>query len=173
MLTEKGQTLLEVTVAIGLAVVILGALTILTITSLRNSQFAQNQTNATKLAQEGLEEIRSMRDRNQDGSVCLISSGFNHYNWTELWGYSCGSNCTFRLQSSGFCSLNSGSFPAVASPYLQSIPPGTAEVINNKFTRKITIANYGSNQKKVTSQVSWNDSSGQHQTTLVTILANY
>lgn len=63
MFNEKGQSLLELVVSIAIAILVLGALTFAIITSLRNASFASNQAQATKLAQEGLENVRSTRDR--------------------------------------------------------------------------------------------------------------
>jgi DNA-binding NarL/FixJ family response regulator len=45
----------------GVAIIVVGALTFATIASLRNAQFSQNQAQATKLAQEGLEKVKSLK----------------------------------------------------------------------------------------------------------------
>lgn len=170
---DKGQSLLEVTIAIGIAVIILSTMTVITLTGLKNSQFAQNQTTATKLAQDGLEQARAMRDQNKDGSVCISAS---NYSWTQMWTYDCAANnCNFVIQLSGVCS-NPTTTPdnLKATPYLK-LMGATPQLLDNKFYRKIVIENYGaanSHQKKVTSQVSWNDTGGSHQVNLSTILAD-
>ena len=62
---QAGQSLLEVVIALAVIVIIVGALTFATISSIRNSQVAKNHAQATKLAQEGIEWVRTGRDRNQ------------------------------------------------------------------------------------------------------------
>lgn len=63
-MSEKGQTLVEVVVALGVAVLVIIALVAATTTSVRNAQFAKNQSLATKYAQEGMEKVRALRDQN-------------------------------------------------------------------------------------------------------------
>jgi Tfp pilus assembly protein PilV len=181
-LNQLGQSLLEMTIAIGVGVIVLSVMTIITLTGLKNSEFSQNQANATKLAQDGLEQVRAIRDRDQDGSVCMnpLPAGWVHDDWkgpsssggTEFWSYACsGGACTFTLNSSG--GLCSAVGTAAATPYLQLSAAG--ELLNNRFTRKIIIQDNtppNTDVKNVTSQVTWTDSSGQHQVNLSTILSN-
>lgn len=61
---EKGQTLVEVVVALGVAILVITALVAATTTAVRNAQFAKNQSLATKYAQEGMEKARTLRDQN-------------------------------------------------------------------------------------------------------------
>lgn len=160
----KGQALLEIAITIGVAAVVIAAIAIITIVGLRNSQFAQNQAQATKLAQEGIERIRSMRGRNQ--AVCIDATSYYWSNKTPLvWGTSFGdrANCTFckfKLTGDSACPLQQAT---------------TAEEIGGKFKRQIYIQDIASepNRKKITSEVSWTDFSGSHKSELVTILANY
>lgn len=76
----RGQSLIEVLVALGIiSVVITGVATIVT-QSLSNTQFSKDQNTATKYAQEGLETVRSIRDRDYtafallDGRYCLAKN---------------------------------------------------------------------------------------------------
>lgn len=64
MKTYSGISLLEVIIAMAVAVVLISGLVFSVTASIRNSQFAKSQTLATKLAQEGLEKIRGYRDQN-------------------------------------------------------------------------------------------------------------
>lgn len=75
--SPKGQSLIEVLVALGLiSLIITGVATVIT-TSLNNAQFSQDQATATKYAQEGLEITRSIRESNSgtfaelEGTYCL------------------------------------------------------------------------------------------------------
>lgn len=62
-INQEGNSLLEVLVASTVGVLVVTALTFATIFSIRNARFAQNSAQATKLAQEGLEKVRTQRDR--------------------------------------------------------------------------------------------------------------
>lgn len=62
MKKEKGQSLIEVLVALAVAIVVVLALVRVTTTSVRNAAFARNQALATKYAQETIEKIRAYRD---------------------------------------------------------------------------------------------------------------
>ena len=59
--SHKGQSLLELVVSVGLLVVVVTALAVTMINGLRNSQFSQNQSQATKLAQEGLDGVKNVK----------------------------------------------------------------------------------------------------------------
>ncbi|MBI5123613.1 prepilin-type N-terminal cleavage/methylation domain-containing protein [Candidatus Roizmanbacteria bacterium] len=63
----KGQTLVEVLVALAIAVVVITSITVLSIASLSNAQFVRDQSQATKYAQEGIEAMRSLRNSNYSG----------------------------------------------------------------------------------------------------------
>lgn len=60
----KGQSLIEVIVAIGIVTLVLAGLVSAVTFSLSNSQFARNKALATKYAQEGMEWLRVQRDAN-------------------------------------------------------------------------------------------------------------
>lgn len=56
---QKGQSLIEILLALSTLVLIISAITIVTISSLNNSQFIKNQNLANKYAQEGIEIIKN------------------------------------------------------------------------------------------------------------------
>jgi Tfp pilus assembly protein PilV len=75
---EKGQTLIEVLIALACAAIIISAITVVVTTSLSNAQFSKNQNLATKYATEGLEFVRRIRDSDYiafkaypNGTYCL------------------------------------------------------------------------------------------------------
>lgn len=77
----KGQTLIEILVALGIIAVIVTALTAVVITSLGNTRHSKDQNLSLQYAQEGLEVVRSIRDENYntfaslvDGSYCLAKN---------------------------------------------------------------------------------------------------
>lgn len=61
---QDGQTLIEVLLALGTAVVVLSATVVAVISALNNAQFSKNQNLATQYAQQGMEIMRKMRDSN-------------------------------------------------------------------------------------------------------------
>lgn len=162
---EEGQSLLEIIIAIGLGLIISTGLVVTTVNGLKNSQFSKNQAQATKYAQEAIDQIRSIRDR--DYAVCGPSPTVSKF--SDLWPFEvCSTACNYTLKKSsvdGYCPGDT------SSPIWLKLAPPSAETINN-FTRQITIQTFLNNQKKITVKVSWVDISGSHESQLVTILAN-
>lgn len=75
---EKGQTLVEVLLALAAAVVIISAISVVVLSSLSNAQFSKNQNIATKYSSEGMEFVRRLRDSDYitfkaypNGTYCL------------------------------------------------------------------------------------------------------
>lgn len=88
---QKGQTLVEVVLAIAVASLVLIALTRATTVALRNAQFAKNQALATQYAQEGMELLRKCRDQNPDDfwnkncSLPVLGGEFDReVEWSEI-----------------------------------------------------------------------------------------
>ena len=59
---NAGQTIIEAAVALSIIMLILGSITVAVITSLNSSQFIKSQSLAAKLAQQGMEKIRYIRN---------------------------------------------------------------------------------------------------------------
>ncbi len=163
-MSNKGQTLLELVVVISVVVIVVGALVFATIASIRNASFAQNQLQATKLAQEGLEKVRSLRDR--DGPLdYAIDPSTRTTKFSDLWGitFTCPNNCYF------FLTVESGKDKLVGGTSI------SFEHIEPNFKRQFQIEEEGANpaaQKKVTVKVLWTDFAGEHSSKLTTILRN-
>ena len=176
---EKGQSLLEVTITLGIALVLIIALTITTIQGLQTSQLSQNQIQATKFAQEGLERVRILRNNN-----IVVPIGTNSCSW-----YADSSNTPLIWSSSEICSCpppppntpppctfkydvtpdNKGIYHLLDTPNLVS----SVDEVIGIFKRKILIEDIDANRKKFTSVVTWIDQSGSHESHLETILSNY
>src|SRR3989344_3619732 len=173
-ISNKGQSLAELIIVMAVAVVVVGALVFATIATTRNAQFAKNQAQATKLAQEGIEWVRIGRDR----SPTTIITGFTINggpvaNWqdSKMWGPaaitgSCNP-CYFRVSSYG--NLN-----WIASQSNGELLPSPANPI---FNRTILISDVVPTdvinfaiEKKVTAIVQWTDFAGSHESRLSTIL---
>ena len=77
----RGQTLLEVLVALSVGILVLTAMTGAVLSSLANAQFSKNQNLATLYAQQGMENMRDLRNKNwtsfsgYDGFYCLAKDG--------------------------------------------------------------------------------------------------
>ena len=157
---EKGQSLLELIIVVALALMVIAALTFATITSLRNAYLSKSSLQATKFAQEGIEKVRSIRDR--DGSV---SAGFNGgtNKFSQLWGIKLyevciPSPCNFLLDP-----LNNN----------LSQNNTAAEDLGDSFKRSVKISDDTSSyqdKKEVTVIVNWVDFSGTHESRLTTYL---
>ena len=62
----KGQSLFEIVFAVGIAALVLVGVVSLATVSVRNTEFSQSKTKATKLAQEATEWLREQRDLDWD-----------------------------------------------------------------------------------------------------------
>lgn len=163
---RKGQSLVELIVVVAVIVIVVGALVFATIASIRNASFAKNQAQATKYAQEGLERVRSGRDRTYTitGSFTLAGQVVDSWQDPDLWSNQISPNC------------NPCYFKLVSAPntMMQHIGTSTtnAEIIG-EFRRSIILSDSTSTytvEKTVTALVSWTDFSGPHESRLITIL---
>ncbi len=174
---EKGQSLIEVIVAATVGILVVTALTFATIFSLRNASFAKTEAQATKLAQEGIERVRTGRDRNgciqnlsaavqswNDGNITCSGSG-------SIWGYQINSSCvTVPAPNCYFTVTNAGVLISLGSG---SIIPTLAESVPPNFQRVVILSDNSSSytaQKTVTVIVRWTDFAGSHESRLSTIL---
>lgn len=155
-----GQSLIEVIVAVTVGILIVSALVFATIFSLRNASFASNSAQATKLAQEGIEKLRTLRDR--DGSVSYsIPPDFQAEKFSDLFpaapiNFSCSApaNCYFYFHGGTLAGRIGASF--------EEIPP--------RFQRQVIIEGGEANQKQFTVIVKWRGFANEHESRLTTIL---
>lgn len=90
----KGQSLFELVIAFGIAVLITTSLVKLVTISVKNSTFAKNQALSTRYAQEGMEWVRAERDKDWNTLLTKSSSPtwcLNTLTWAAVAG-NCGSN---------------------------------------------------------------------------------
>lgn len=112
-LNQKGQTLIEVLVAMATAVAVMSAIAVTVITSLSNVEFTKNQNLATQYSREGLEVVKRLARSNWSQFITT----YNARNYclakgqttpTAMGPNGCGQNVdTFRRQID--IELNSGS----------------------------------------------------------------
>lgn len=162
-----GQTLLEIVILLGVLLIVTSGVVIISVNSLRNSQFSKNQTQATRLAQEGIDKVRTGIRKN----CPILNLDAQTYYWYEntplVWGVSINNvslprNYTINLESSPcqFTEVSTGDADNLASDF------------GNLFKRQILISDDTPNlTKKVTSLVEWTDFSGKHSSNIVTIIS--
>lgn len=159
----KGQSLVEVVVASAVGILVVSALVFAAIFSLRNANFAKNQAQATKLAQEGMEKVRSNRDR--DGVVIFTHDLGTTAKFSDLWSVrlydSCILPCYFTFKPPPLSNdLNGG----VITSY---------ETLPNGMLRQVQMAddvNFFDKEKTISVVVKWVDFAGAHESRLKTIL---
>lgn len=185
-LSMQGQTLMEVVVVSMVGILVVTALTFATIFSLRNASSAKLEAQAVKLAQEGIERVRTGRDRNSniknisdagvtswDGSSSTTCPGTAKTD--SIWCYpiysSCSNalnpNCYFNLSTTG----DTGTLNFLGNG--SSFPVSGTELIPPNFKRVVILSDddtYYPVQKTVTVIVQWTDFAGPHESKLSTIL---
>lgn len=124
----RGQTLIEILVALSVIAIIATGITVTVTNSLSNVQYGKNQNLATSYAQEGMEILRQIRNADYNG--------FKSYTAGD---YCLGKNIS-ALQSSILCS----------TPNIDNIFIRTVE-INQSVTPECSTA------AKVKVTVSWTD----------------
>jgi Tfp pilus assembly protein PilV len=134
-----GQSLFEVLVAVGISALILLGVVSLATSSVRNSNFSKNNSQATKYTQEEMEWLREQRDA--DWSAFMSSVGGGGCSGTLSWGGNCSINPTFIRTASFTCSF-----------FNPGPPPTTTGAICNAS------ANIVDAQVSVT----WQDAQGSH-----------
>lgn len=161
-LEQGGQTLLELVVGMGLIAAVITALAITTTYGLRNTQFSKNQALATKLAQENLEKVRTIKSANY--GVCLQNELLsNCSSWESIWSISFGTGSRFVIENG--CTVS-----ASTEPLCLKYSTDFAD-LGNGFTGEVILADEASGQKRVTSRVFWTDTTGQHKSDLVTLFS--
>ena|SRR3990167_9415430 len=136
----SGQSLVEVVVSIGIAVILAISLITTSLITQKSSRSARNNSQATKLVQQTIEQLRVMRDRR----------GF--------------STSTFPSAPTIICfTFNT---PDLNAPSTWNLTPGcstpTVSLGTTIFTRKVEMKDEGASAEKrlITVTVSW-DESGQ------------
>lgn len=132
---RRGQSLIEVIVALGVVIILALSLVSTSLITQRASRAAKNQAQATKLVQQNIEQMRVFRDR----------LGFEQIPTSAV-------DC-YILQTVNID-------PANWTLATTSCTTGGENITLNKvtFTRKIAITSISPIKKSITVSVSWNDS---------------
>lgn len=133
---NKGQTLIEAIVTLGIAVVIITSVVVLINASNRRANQARQATQASKLAQAGMEIIRNIRDVNSDEAVQVeasaLCSNASPCSWINLYNNAQGDLAVF-LQSPTDCGITE-SWCIVAAQ------PTNEDTLLGIFSRSIVIS---------------------------------
>ncbi|MEX2028332.1 MAG: type II secretion system protein [Candidatus Curtissbacteria bacterium] len=149
----RGQSLIEVVVALAVVIMLAVSLVATTLLVQKASKNAQNTTQATKLVQQNIEQVRIFRDRGVTGFDALPDSGCHKLNTVNA------DPAAWTVSSLASCEGNP--------------PSGSESVVfeNVTFNRWLSFTSPSSRRKTVTVTVSWNDSGGNHEVTNQTVLS--
>ena len=145
LLSRRGQSLIEVVVSAGSSVILAIALIATSLIVQKTARAAKNNTQATKLAQEAIEQLRVMRDRK---GIAAITSG-------DCQGLNAQADDPSAWSLTSECG--------------QSVNVGAS---GTKFSRKISIIENGNN-KTITVSIIWEESGGQKFVSSQTILSKW
>lgn len=164
MQKQAGQSLIEVIVALTITIMMIVALIAFVLTGLKNAQLAQNQSRATKFAQEAMDQIKTIRDRNGEIDF-TVSPTETLDNFSELFGIQmsgttyCNQSCYFKFETNG--------------ALVEEIGPAQTN-LGDGFKREIIIEDAppldSETEKRVIVKIKWADSSGEHESNIQTIL---
>lgn len=141
----KGQTIIEVLIALGVGVVILTALTSIVLSSLTNVQRSSSESDAARLAQEGMEVVKSMRSNDWNtysslsGDYCLAASCSAITTTVSACGpktTTCGLNVASKYVREVNVSVNNAS----------CVPPGATVTQSSRFNKVTVLVNFGDNK---------------------------
>ncbi len=144
---QRGQSLIEVLVAITVGIFVVVALINAAVAAMRNAQYAKNQNIATKLAQEGMEQVRAVRDR---------------MDWTIFSTYGDAGKPCYSVDTSSWQLVGNDAGCA-----------GLAVTGFASFLRMIKVEDGVSGQEKITVKVSWTDAAGIHTSELTSYLTQW
>ncbi len=154
--TQNGFTLVETLVAITvLLLAVTGPLTIAA-RSLNSANFSQDQITAFYLAQEGVEAIRNIRDKNAIAGQLWL---------TGLENCQSGSSCTIDSTDNSV-SLCSGSCQKIKYNSSSGLYGYNAGWGDSKFTRTIQISETSSAEAMITVTISWQSGNINRQFTV-------
>jgi Tfp pilus assembly protein PilV len=142
---NKGQSLIEAVVAIGVVILIVSGLIVAVISSIRSAQSSRSRSVATKLTQDGMESMRNLRD-----------SG-----WTQF--ISLASGVEWCLGSDGI----------ITAPDETDLSCPQIESAKTFFDRRIVISDTSDEQATVMVTVTWTEGSTPRRSSAVTYLTKW
>lgn len=142
---NRGQSLTEIVMALGVVGIALLAILALATTSNRNINFSKAEAMATRYTQEAIEALREERDRDWNVFITNIAAS-----------------------SSGYCVVNIG------SPWTSPGNCGDTQFITGtNFRRDVDFVRPNNYTVNVTVVTSWTDAQGVHDARSTTQLTNW
>ncbi len=151
---NKGQSIIELVVAIGISALVMVSLLNVVVRSLYNSGLARQKAQGTKVLLEMEEWLRRSRDT---------------WGWTVFLA-DIGSRTSFCMESLPSDAHLVGS---MAVPNAASSTPCPGQVTGTPFYRYLTISNVSSNEINFSGVVLWSDSKGDHTSQSIFKLSNW
>lgn len=147
--------MIEVVVGLGIATILTVALISTTVYTQKLSRSAKNRAQATKLAQQAVEQIRSFRDSQTGGFANLPSSSNTCYYDTTLgplvWTFSVPPPTVSPCVDP----------PTTIPTPVETITPGPGSASSDvTFSRWVRFTNISATRKDFTVYVAWTGSSG-------------
>jgi prepilin-type N-terminal cleavage/methylation domain-containing protein len=137
---NQGQTLIEILIAMGIAGVIVTAMTISVTSAINNANYSKNQSLATQYSQEGMEIVKQMQQ-------------VNYQTFNALSGRYCLAQTCSSLTVNGICGKNPGGNNTNCA----------VNINNNLFIRQVDMLAVGAplskcvNSTQATVSVLWTD----------------
>lgn len=159
IMNNRGFSLLETVIALGILVVGIGGAVGLVAQSLASIEAIKNKVISANLAQEGIEVVRNLRDENwlndvhwrgEGGGIALNFDGDYRvqYNATALISYL---DAPLQVNSAGYYGYNGQTFNA------QTFSGGSDTVFKRKLTISTVTKADGTQVMKVVSRVDWTE----------------
>lgn len=146
---QRGQSLFEVVLALGVIAAITVGIVSLTVSSIRNAAFSKNKTLAGRYAQEAIEWLRSERDKNFTVFKTRVQT-------PPLKWCLTGPDLNWNKHSA--CGV---------SDYISGSPPLFREVTFSGSTIS------GSTIIRASVRVYWTDAQGAHEVTSTTLFSDW
>ena len=129
---QKGQTLIELLIAIAIGAILTGSLVALGSSSTRRASASRQSNEATKLSQEGAEILRHIRDANEPGAV-QVGGCPSPCSWNDLYALAPfgNSSTSYRIVLNGV-----GGCPTLEWCLLSGTETG---LLDGVFSREINI----------------------------------
>ena len=176
---QKGQTLIEAVIALAIALVLISSVLTLVNRSNARATNARQATQASKLAQEGLEIVRNIRDVNADEAVRVGNPGCTppgFCSWSDLYTDT-QNTLNAYLQSPTDCGVaESWCLVSAVEPVLLGVFSREVEISDDDLSSGDICSDLDldeSQTKRITVTVSWQSPVGLQERNVISCLTNW
>ena len=162
---QTGQGIIEIVVVLGLAAILILSLVALSVRSNRSANFSRAEDQSARLAQEGMEILRNIRESKPDN----IRDGGTPQDWNWLYTqvFSTPDQASFENCSGEICLNLQGSGEIItidSRDFTRSVFIHDTHSANSNECNALAGGDQGS-IKLFRVDVTWNDTSGAHTST--------